>query len=165
MAFTFDAVEGSETANSYVTVEEADDYFAGWTDSTSWDALSAADKEKQLVTATRQLNVEQYGGIKSTKTQSLEWPRDAVMDYNGYAIITVPGNLKAAVCEMVIWNMSDRIISDFELESLESYKVGPLDLKTRAGAYKKFPSTVSNLLNMIGPGVWSGTQRMFDMVR
>lgn len=165
MAFTFDATSGGAAANSYMTVEEANDYFAGSTDHADWDALNLLDKQRSLVTATRTLNLEQYGGIKATKSQALEWPRNAVMDYNGYDISGIPPQLKAAVCEMVVWNLMDRIVDDFELEVFESYKVGPLDLKMRAGAYKKFPHSVSDNLAKIGPGVWVGKQKMLDMVR
>lgn len=166
MAFTFDATSGGTTANSYLTVAEADDYFAGFTGSADWEALSLEEKQKHLVTATRSLDTELWAGIKKVNSQALEWPRTGIIDHNGYNVTGVPSQLKNATCELVIWNMTDRVVSDFELESLESYKVGPLDIKTRAGAYKKYPDTVTSQLNKIGPGAWAGGRKAFvDMVR
>lgn len=165
MAFTFDSDSGSTTANSYISVDDAEDYFAGSTQSEKWDELEPSFKEKHLVSATRTLNSEIYGGIKATTSQALEWPRIGVTDYNGYPLSGVPQKLKDAVCELVTWNLSERLLDDFELESFESYSVGPIDVTTRAGAKKKYPDSVSTLLNSIGPGAWNGKKTSWDMSR
>lgn len=47
-------------ANSYATVEEADDYFVGHSNESSWAALTADQKEKALKSATRAINTYRF---------------------------------------------------------------------------------------------------------
>lgn len=78
MALVIDAEAGSNTANSYLTVADADslaDTFASDT-SLLWLSLSEDDKARYLVSATRNIeNAFRFIGIRTSVKQRLEWPR------------------------------------------------------------------------------------------
>ena len=59
---------------TYATVEEADDYFTASFGS-SWDSLGDYDKEKLLISATRNIDRAEYRGQKVEESQPLEFPR------------------------------------------------------------------------------------------
>lgn len=154
MAFTFDATQSSATANSYVALEQADDYFNGRFGADGWFEYTEAQKQQLLVTATRDIDITTFGGMKSDEDQALEWPRNMLQDRQGRTIVGIPQKLIEATCELALWKWSegDRMLSDTELQQVESFKAGPLDIKVKAGAMT-FPAKVDQLLNAIGPGV------------
>jgi len=69
------ATIGGSTSNSYVTLTEANDYFADRLNTAEWDAVGSETKEKALITATRRIDEEQFLGYKVSLTQALKWPR------------------------------------------------------------------------------------------
>lgn len=90
---------GLQDANSYVSVDFADDYFSARGIS-SWLNLEETIKENVLVRATDYVdNIFQWYGQKKTKEQSLRFPRINLLDYEGTEIEGVPNRLKQAVCE------------------------------------------------------------------
>lgn len=90
---------GLPNANSYVTVEFADDYFSARGVS-SWDSLETAQKEQALICATDFIdNVYQWYGKKATSEQALRFPRVNLVDYEGQEIVGIPNCLKQAVCD------------------------------------------------------------------
>lgn len=85
---------GLDDANSYCTVEFADDYHARYSGPTEWSNLSIAEKENALAEATRAAD-ERYGlrwpgGYVLLATQALQWPRAFVYDPRGDAMEGVP---------------------------------------------------------------------------
>lgn len=77
--------------NSYVTLDEADEYIKTYYTSTSaertaWDKLSEEDKIISLLSSARSLNNLRYKGQKKVKGQPLAFPRKyAVMGFGlGY---------------------------------------------------------------------------------
>src|SRR5687768_15812728 len=98
---------GGASDNSYVTLADANTYFADrlnstangdWTNDSSGVARSDAVKSAALVTATRRIDEEQFLGVKTTTTQSLKWPRVGVYDEDGIALSssTIPTRVKEA---------------------------------------------------------------------
>lgn len=63
-------------ANCYVTIKEANAYFADRYDSDSWFDLSENDKEALLIRAARNLEQANYFGNKYYDNQSMSFPRD-----------------------------------------------------------------------------------------
>lgn len=59
---------------SYVTVEDADKYFSAKFGS-AWADIEKADKEKLLVTATREIESLQFQGLELDPEQPLRFPR------------------------------------------------------------------------------------------
>jgi hypothetical protein len=173
MAFVFDATTGGSTTNCYLSVTEADDYFAGRFVNDKWTTLSSVKKQALLVTSTRRIDVENFSGRKANTAQSLQFPRDITFNRDSYPYPTntIPTNLKSAVCELAYFYLQsdDRILEDIELHdavNLNAYSVGPLNYqfngKLKMGA---LPETVKNELKAIGPLVWLGESKVNQMFR
>jgi hypothetical protein len=110
---SLNAEAGSSTADSYVSVADADAYF-GALENSRWAALADADaKEVVLRKATRYLDNQYRGrfvGYKATQAQSLAWPRVAgsrglacpLKDADGFdiAVDIVPDQIKRATLEV-----------------------------------------------------------------
>lgn len=65
----------SKGVNSYVTVAEADDYFADRLDVAAWTAADPTQKSQALVTATNVLEELPWTGTVMSASQSLAFPR------------------------------------------------------------------------------------------
>jgi len=114
-----DATVGGENSNSYVTLTEAEAYFADRLRVDAWSGTSSADREKALLTACRHIEAcrirvhrRPYGYpgelpdamgrpydplAPSNPDQTLSFPRKKDMDNAGdYAILT---RVKDAQCE------------------------------------------------------------------
>lgn len=171
MAFTFDSTLTGTTSNSYITVDQANDYFDGRYENALWPS-TADDIQRLLVTATRRIDSEFFGGIKTTTTQSLQWPRDAVADREGliYSSAELPQNLINAVCEYAYWllQQDDRILSEVELHDaamMKANNIGPISQQFGNVKADKLPANVEKELNAIGPGAWRGKTQPSQMFR
>lgn len=180
MAFVFDPSVGTLTANSYISVEEANDYFAARLGTDYWDALNKAKKQSVLVMSTRRIDRERFGGIKTHYTeQSLQWPRTNIIDRNSHADSdiaptfepgsfyfidpnTIPPELKYATCEQALYYIKQSdddttTVSDYDLETLTSYKLGPIGVTIKDNVKAdRLPTVVKDLLKSIGPNAWAG---------
>lgn len=111
-----DATIGGADSNSYVTVAEADGYFAARLHADAWESASSEDKEKALLTACRHIEAARprvnrrpygYPEVADTvdydplapysATQALSFPRLRDRDADGNLIIPQP--VKDAQCE------------------------------------------------------------------
>lgn len=157
MAFTFDADPASAGMNSYVTVLDADDYFASRYGSEVWTELDDAGKETILAHATRQLNLLEYGSLKTRSAQPLKWPRSGIYDNEGnaYSPLTVPVLMQQAVCEQAHWVLSEsgRVLDDTTLGQFSDFKAGPLTLKIRNNPLSGLSSDAIDMIKAIGDGV------------
>lgn len=61
--------------NSYVTVDEADAYFADRLDVAAWTEAGSTEKGQALVTATAVLDDQLWTGVAISTLQPLAWPR------------------------------------------------------------------------------------------
>src|SRR5689334_14317587 len=99
---------GASTANSYVTIIEADTYLFAHPDWERWDALSTDEKQRRLIMATREIDRLDLVGFKNDSSltaggafsQALEFPRSGDT-FNGSLFIQVP--VKSACCEQAIY--------------------------------------------------------------
>ena len=67
---------GLVDANSYADVADGDAYHAGHLYASAWTGATTASKTAALVMASRLIDAEyQFGGVKTTDSQSLQWPR------------------------------------------------------------------------------------------
>jgi len=182
MAFNFDSSVGTSTANSYLSVSEADDYFAGRLGTDLWDNLQTAGKQKVLVMATKRIDRERFGGqVSFYGVQALQWPRAAVVSRNynadpgtapsfeptGFYYIdsnTIPPELKQATCEQAMFYLKQNdddttIVGDYDLETLSAYKIGPIDVSIKNNIKAdRLPTVVKELIKAIGPNAWLGEQ-------
>jgi hypothetical protein len=90
--------------NSYITVIDADAFFADSIYFEQWDALTADQKSRGLITATSILDKSYiWNGWKTDETQFLEWPRDDIWcrcDEVDNSI--VPRDILNAVCILAL---------------------------------------------------------------
>mgnify|MGYP003590976210 CR=1 FL=1 len=129
-----DATLGGASANSYVTVAEADAYFATSFGRTPWGSASAANKEIVLIESTRLLDLlVSWKGYVKSDTQALRWPRTYVPNINGRYLESyisdsiVPKDVKNAVFELAYSLLSNGGFQASENE-LAKVKVGPVSI-------------------------------------
>ncbi len=91
-----DAEVGGATANSFVTLAEAEAYFAERPDASPWAAADGMTKERALLMAARMLERLRWHGARATATQALGWPRAGAPGAEEGA---VPRVIKDAQCE------------------------------------------------------------------
>jgi hypothetical protein len=93
---------GINDANSYVSVEFADNYFSA-RGASGWAELETEAKEQALIRATDYIdNIFQWCGKKATAEQSLRFPRVNLKDYEGIEIVGIPTVLKQSVCDVAL---------------------------------------------------------------
>ena len=81
MAVTIDATVGDASANSYLTLADAQAIVDGMVedaDVTAWASATDDQKNRALYTATQRLDRERFIGARATNTQALQWPRTGV---------------------------------------------------------------------------------------
>lgn len=176
MAFIFDATLSGTDSNSYVTITEAEDFFTAHLDNDFWPSR-LAEKQAALVMATNRLDSEIYGGQRTVQEQRLQWPRTYIIDrdkdkeqetvaeFIGGAYYRpsdeIPKELKEATLEMALHYLKQKAgeftIDDNDLETLDKYKIGPIDTTIKPGLKAdRLPSKVKRLLKSIGPNAWNG---------
>lgn len=131
MALTIDATVGGASANSYLTIADADAIMeARYHTSTIWSTLTDAIKTQLLVSATFILDGLKWEGYKASETQALRWPRTYAYDCDRYAIASdeIPQSLKIAVCEMAIQYYKSDKFTDSGTEGFSAIAVGPIKL-------------------------------------
>ena len=87
MALTLHTTIGSNIANSYVSLSEAQDIVDGLIeddDVVAWASSTTDQKNRALFTATVRLDRERFLGARVTNTQNLQWPRQGVRKPDTY---------------------------------------------------------------------------------
>ena len=87
MAISIDATVGGASANSYLTLTEANTIVEGLIlddDVTAWDSSSNDNKARALYTAAVRVDRERFLGARVTNTQALQWPRTGVRKPDTY---------------------------------------------------------------------------------
>ena len=154
MAITIDATVGGASANSYLTLADAQALIDGMVendDVTAWASATTDQKNRALYTATQRIDRERFLGARVTDTQALQWPRTGVRKpdtyINTYAIgfpfkITtdyftdteIPDQIKQAQVVLAVYLNNNK--DGMGLSGLEDYKsvtIGSLSV-TSAGA-------------------------------
>lgn len=105
MAITIDATAGGTGANSFVLLTEAETYMEGRGNKALWTAATDADKDIALAEATRDIDLKEYTGYRTTSTQALSWPRISADDPDNpvqgwFDDDVVPSRIKNATSEL-----------------------------------------------------------------
>lgn len=105
MSLTIDATVGGASANSFVTLAEANAYMAARLNTDAW--TDADDAGVALAEATRELGLCRWLGLRVDDTQALAWPRQLVLDPDSpsriwYAETVIPQRVKDATCELAL---------------------------------------------------------------
>jgi hypothetical protein len=94
---------GLANSNAYANAADGDAYHEGHLYATAWTAATAEQKDAALVMATRLIDAEyQFGGVKATFVQALQWPRAECRDVDGDDELpsnAVPRAVRDATCE------------------------------------------------------------------
>ena len=109
MSLYLDSTPGSVSANSYVSLEEAGDYFDARLYSDAWIDATSGVQQQSLIMATRQLDESySWNGSKTSTDQSLDWPRSGVYDCEGQLITStiIPSDIKNATYEQALYLLS-----------------------------------------------------------
>ena len=80
---------------TYSNLADADDYFIGSTDYTTWDGYTDLEKERALISATRLIDRQPWQGSKDDEDQTLDFPRTG-LTCNG-SDVTADDSLELAV--------------------------------------------------------------------
>lgn len=142
---------GSDLANSYVTVAEADSYFSSAFKKDSWANADPVDKSALLITASRTLDqFMEWEGSKASETQSMEWPR------NGAGFSGIPKRIKDATFELAYYILGNNGLS-FMNQTIDSVKVGPISLGfTPSSVDAGIPEFIEKMLQSIGSPILTG---------
>jgi len=148
-----DATVGGANSNSFITVEEADAYWADRAHIALWDETTE-EKTSLLITATRMIVAaytlhrrlirtdsgdgdrylisRTWTGAPTTTTQALPWPRIGMYDRNENAIPSnvIPQDLKFATAELAGQiSKTDRLIeNDVAVQGIKSVSAGSVSV-------------------------------------
>ena len=75
MAATIDATLSGTSANSYVTLAEANTYFVTVPDSSTWTNKTDDQKNRALIAAAREIDNLVFYGDRCDEDQALKFPR------------------------------------------------------------------------------------------
>lgn len=150
---------GLATANSYVSLAQADTYFEThpfYAD--AWSLLDSSTRTVLLVAATRMLDVQYiWYGYRATTTQALEWPRYGVRDQYDQLIAqtSIPLRLQQAVCEQAYYlTKGDKSAEAVVDPGLDKLKIDVIELDfasaIRTTSTQAVPSSVRALLRGLG---------------
>jgi hypothetical protein len=147
VAATIDATLQGASANSYVTLAEADAYFETVPDSSTWTDKTDDQKNRSLISATRWIDALSFYGDRCTETQALKWPReDYKVDGIKLVCTLIPQQVKVATYELAraFANDTDSITGTNGTSGLyDEVELGELKVK-----YKD-SSTTPGLINNI----------------
>lgn len=143
MPATIDETVGGASANSYVTLVEAEAFFDAQPLTTAWDAAADDDaKNRALIAAAARIDQEEFlgepvnplTGTSSGTTQAMKWPRTDVLDAvgNEYLSTVIPEKVKRAQFKLAYILLDDaEFAQDTGLEGFSRAKVGPLEVEPR----------------------------------
>lgn len=153
---------GKADANSYASVSEADAYFASRPRSTAWPALSAEQKSRLLVHATRILETSvKWDGAKYTEEQSLAFPRYP----DDLEAVELPLPIKLATYELAYALNQRDLTGESSLGAFSELEIGPLKFKA-AGSEQRLETIPPFVRDIIAPyGCPRGTSLNASLIR
>lgn len=183
MAVVIVATVGSASANSYLTLADAQAIIDGAVedaDVTAWASATTDQKNRALYSATQRLDRERFLGARATDTQALQWPRTGVRkpdtyintytvgfpfrittDY--YTDTEIPDQVKRAQVSLAVYlNNNPDGIGLSGLEDYKNVKIGSIDVTPNLGygavGADKVPPIMERYLTGLrisGPGNFS----------
>lgn len=163
MAITIDATVGGASANSYVTLAEADSYMEGRLNASAWETDATTDnKNRALAEATRWLTAATWLGYRVDDTQALSWPRAWVIDPDDpnadyFAQTVVPERVKRATYELALEFIKagttdiaaiDSTI-DIKRKKIDVLETEYYDRGVRANGLAKYPAATREIAPML----------------
>nr|BAR22048.1 putative head-tail connector protein [uncultured Mediterranean phage uvMED]BAR22049.1 putative head-tail connector protein [uncultured Mediterranean phage uvMED]BAR22089.1 putative head-tail connector protein [uncultured Mediterranean phage uvMED]BAR22119.1 putative head-tail connector protein [uncultured Mediterranean phage uvMED]BAR39014.1 putative head-tail connector protein [uncultured Mediterranean phage uvMED] len=150
MAATITATLSSATANSYVTLAEANTYFETVPDSTTWDNKSDDQKNRSLIAATRWIDSFVFFGDRCDHGQALKFPRNNYqVDDVELACSAIPVNIKYAQYELAraLANDTDAMTGNVGTNgNIAEAKLG--DLAVKYNVASQGTGSVNNIMDV-----------------
>lgn len=153
MAAVIVATLSGASANSYVTLAEANTYFETVPDSSTWTDKTDDQKNRALISATRWIDALSFYGDRCTETQALKWPRENyTVDGIDLACSLIPAEIKTATYELAraLANDTDAITGSTGTTGLyDQVELGELKVK-----YNKSSQAVGLVTNAFDVYPW-----------
>lgn len=146
---------GSATANTYASLIEAGEYFD--TQLYRSDFVDPVDddiRNRALLMATRILDEQMdWYGFKNDDQQALRWPRQGVVDRDGYDVdsLTIPQEVKNATAELAGNLIAENRTAENDTKGFKEMQAGTLRLVIDKNDRKKvLPESVVEMLTTLG---------------
>lgn len=150
MAATINATLSSASANSYVTLAEADAYFETVPSSTQWDNKQDDKKNRALIAATRWIDSFVFYGDRCDHGQALKFPRNNYqVDDVELACSAIPNNIKYAQYELAraLANDTDAMTGNVGTNgNIAEAKLG--DLAVKYNVASQGTGSVNNIMDV-----------------
>lgn len=175
MAATIDATLQGASANSYVTLAEANAYFETTPDDSTWVNKTDDQKNRAIISATRFIDDFEFYGDRCTTTQALKWPRkNYTVDGIKLECTLIPDEVKVGTFELAraLANNPDALTGSKGTDgTYEEVKLG--DLEVKYNTMSQNPGMVNTILDVfpwvatyIGPYTMAGaSSRMIKLER
>jgi hypothetical protein len=149
--------------NSYVSLEEAEEYFETRIDSAAWHSADDEDRESSLVTATLIIDENHFIGAAVSSDQSLAWPRSGVIyhdpKYGSFIEVAtdeIPQRVKLATFEMAYQLLSNENLLDQKTQTFEEISIGSITIKDTNNDVTRTPITPSLTRKFLKPLLAAG---------
>ena len=150
MAAVINATLSSATANSYVTLAEANTYFETVPDSATWDDKTEDQKNRSLISATRWIDSLNFYGDRCDNDQALKWPRNNYhVDRVELVCNVIPADIKYATYELAraLANDTDAVTGNTGTTGLyDQVELG--DLKVKYNQTSQAVGTINNIFDV-----------------
>ena len=150
MAATITATLSSATANSYVTLAEANTYFETVPDSSTWDNKTDDQKNRSLISATRWIDSFVFYGDRCAEDQALKFPRtNYQVDAVELDCSAIPNNIKYAQYELAraLANDTDAMTGNIGTNgNIAEAKLG--DLAVKYNVASQGTGSVNNIMDV-----------------
>ena len=150
MAATITATLSSASANSYVTLAEANTYFETVPDSSTWTNKTDDQKNRALIAATRWIDSFVYYGNRCDDGQALKFTRNNYqVDDVELSCTTIPNNIKYAQYELAraLANETDAMTGNTGTDgNIEEVKLG--DIQVKYNTASQGTGSVNNILDV-----------------
>ena len=150
MAATINATLSSASANSYVTLAEANTYFETVPDSATWDDKTEDQKNRSLISATRWIDSLNFYGDRCDNDQALKWPRNNYhVDRVELVCNVIPADIKYATYELAraLANDTDAVTGNTGTTGLyDQVELG--DLKVKYNQTSQAVGTINNIFDV-----------------
>jgi len=144
---------GSASANSYVTLAEANQFMDDRPPASStWSDATDDEKTQAILWATKLIDrLVDWDGQVVDDVQALDWPRDGLVFPSGFNVPNdaIPTELKDATAEFARQLLEeDRAAdSDIETKGVTSLRVGPISMNFKRSVFAKvLPDAVVHLI-------------------
>lgn len=138
MALVSEDGTGLSTAESFVTLVEANAYFVAHGSPSAWTALTDANKESALRYAAKWIDQRyRWAGQRLVSTQALSFPRTAfyTQDDRFVAQAAIPADLQALQCEAALKHVEGALNASYARGgALTGLQVDVIRLDYAAGA-------------------------------